>query len=73
MNISRPVILRLGEESIRAGAAHSSDTNHPKLLPLTADYADDADIGDIGAISEIRGQSAWAAFSEKYKSKVRLE
>ena len=50
-----------------AGIYH---TNYPRLLDLTADYADCADTGNISAISEIRGQQAWAAFSEKYKSQV---
>ena len=47
-------------------------THRPWLLDFTADYADHADKGNISALSEIRGQQAWAAFRVKCKSKVRL-
>ena len=53
-------------------AGKLSYTNSPKLLDLTADYADHADKGNISAISEIRGQQAWVACGEKYESKVHL-
>ena len=47
-----------------------SDTNRPKLLDFTADYADHADEGNIRAISEIRGQYAWAILGESALEKT---
>jgi hypothetical protein len=67
-----PRVPFAGRTFIQCGPLFTHHTNRPKLLDLTADYADHADNGNITAISEIRGQSAWVAINEKCKSKVRL-
>jgi hypothetical protein len=51
-------------------ARRATDTHHSKPLGLTADYADHADKGNIRAISEIRGQYAWAILGESALEKT---
>ena len=45
-------------------------TNRPKLLDLTADYADHADMENIRAIREIRGQDVWAGISRWSRGRI---
>jgi hypothetical protein len=59
-------VVKISATAFRPNSLNSNcdwyQTNRLKLLDLTADYADHADKGNIRAISDIRGQYAWAAF-----------